>query len=109
MKYVLLLLALISMSYCSTSCGDIKPSTYLGCLTGSASSGYYCCYFKGTLRVSGGVVTDCREISKSLIDDNVVYDTIKAYEIFPYSHVDSLFCSGSYLAVGLLSLIALLF
>lgn len=109
MKYVLLLLALISMSYCATTCGDTKPSTSLGCLGASKSDGNYCCYIKATLRLSGGVVTKCEELSKSLIDNNAVYDYIKTIEIFPYSHVDSLYCNGSYLAVGLLSLIALLF
>ena len=109
MKYILLLSVLVSLTYCATTCGETKPSTSLGCLGASKADDCYCCYLKGTPRLGSGTVTKCVEVYKSSIDDNNVYNYIKYYLGVGYASVDTFYCKSSYLAVGLLTLIGLLF
>lgn len=107
MKYVLLLLSVISLAYCATSCSNTNPSTSLGCLTASKSDDCYCCYLKAT-QYGGGTTQKCLEISKSYIDNDNVYTYIKGLNVL-YKNVESLYCKSSYLTFGLLSLVLLLF
>ena len=107
MKYILLLLSVVSLAYCATSCSNTTPSTSLGCLTASKADDCYCCYLKA-ISYTGGSVQKCMEVYKSSIDNDNVYNYIKLISI-GYKNVESLYCKSSYLAVGLLSLVLLLF
>ena len=110
MKYILLLLALIAMTYGSsdyTCTGD--ASFYLSCINKSKPDDCYCCYIKATYKLGGGTITQCTYVLKSLIDDNNIYNYIKLQEGILYKKVDSLYCKSSYLTVGLLSLLLFLF
>ena len=110
MKYVLLLLTLIAMTYSSTdyTCtGD--ASNYLACRFKTKPDDCYCCYIKATYKLISGTIYQCTYIKKSLIDDNNIYTYIKAQESLVYSKVHTLYCKSSYLTVGFLSFLLFLF
>ena len=109
MKYIILLFALISLAYCSTECeGVVSPSNYYDCTSASKAEDCYCCYLKGTLK-TGASVERCKELSKSSIDNDEIYNYISYQESTLYQKIESLNCKSSYITVGLLSLILLLF
>ena len=89
MKYVLLLLSLVSLAYCAYSCSIIKPSTEKDCFEASRAENYSCCYLKATPYLGNGDVKKCLEVNTTYVEgDNkdsyikyigIVYKKIKNF------------------------------
>ena len=92
MKYVLLLLSLVSLAYCATSCSSRVPSTAEDCLAASREDGYSCCYLKATKWMDNEEVMKCLEVNTTYVeDDDYKNNYIKVLEII-YKKVKKLVC-----------------
>ena len=82
MKYVLLLLSLVSLAYCATSCSYIVPSSAEDCLAASKADSYSCCYLKATKKTDNEEVTKCIEVGTTYVEnDNDKNNYIKGLEV----------------------------
>ncbi len=85
MKKLIIFIALVFAISCKTMCDDDEyvPSEAKSCfdLETTDDKNNYCCYYTGTsVENSSDPEKYCWEFSKSVIDNDKVYDTIKKIE-----------------------------
>ncbi len=105
MKKILLALSLLYLAFCGTlSCGDQAiPSQASDCLQRTTSSkDSVCCYVEVTVLLMKG--KSCTELPKGLNSDEIK----KKLQQQNFGTIEDFSCSGSYLKIGLLLLIAFL-
>ena len=68
MKYVLLLLSLVSLAYCITYCSNTVPTTEKDCLEAPRAENYSCCYLKATPYVSNEDIKKCLEVNTTYVE-----------------------------------------
>ncbi len=107
MKKLIIFIALVYAISCKTMCDGSEPSEAKDCfdLETTDDKNNYCCYYTGiNVDNSSDPEKYCWEFLKSAIDNDKVYDTIKAIEDGTDSHCEGqkkkdvqLDCFASYL------------
>lgn len=110
-----ILLALFTVLFCA-ECGTEIPKSESVCHKETTNPDSYCCYAYGLARTSlaGGFYyrTVCESIPKKNIDNDAIFDYMKLIEndfTSGWKNYNILDCKSSFLKIGFLSILALLF